>query len=468
MPIRKALTQLRHDLQRIRTKDSFASNAFTVFGGNSVVLLSQLILTPVIARIYGPEAYGIYGLFTALVLNFSAFAEMGYTSAYVLPKEHDRFMHLYRLNLALLAVVATVALLMALLRDHVYALLPEWDHLGNFILLVPVGVISYSIAVSSTQWLTRVRAFKTSVVIGSTTTVSLRVFNLCYGLLRKGSLHGLIIGDVVVNTLAAGAYGLNLRRHGLKKVFSGWSWNGVRELAVEYWRFPFLVFPERWVSLVGTQLPVFLLIADPVVVGHYALSGSLLMIPLRLFGYSFSTVFIQKAAETVDTDPELLGRITRGLYLRLFWFGLVPFTSMVFFSDAVFSFVLGDAWHDAGVITAYMGLFFFFRLMTEPMVALFYAQRREHLLLIFQVTLTLLRLGVMLPLIAMDKGSGVVILGFAVISALAYLVLGYVMLRACKQKALLLTMRTVAITAIACAFFALARYVTMGTWWPSI
>lgn len=468
MPIRKALEHLRHDLKRIRTKDTFARNAFTVFGGNSVVVLSQLLLTPLIARIYGPEAYGIYGLFGALVINFSAFADMGYSNAYVLPKEKERFLHLFRLNSFLLSIVVVVALVVALLRDPLYAALPAWAPLGNFILLLPVGVLSYGMAVFGTQWLTRERNFKASVYIGSSATVVMRVFNLCFGLLRKGSLHGLIIGDVVVNAMATVAYSLTLWRSGLRELFSGWRWQGIKELAFEFKRYPLLIFPDRWVGVLGMQLPVFLLIADPVVVGQYALSGSLLMIPLRVLGYSFSTVFIQKAAETVDTDPELLGRITRGLYQRLFWVGLVPFTCMVFFSDVVFAFVLGEAWHDAGVITAYMGLFFFFRLMSEPMVALFYAQRREHVTLIFQLVLTVVRLAVMLPLIHFGFGSGPAILGFSAVSALGYLMLGYIMLHSCKQDAARLTVRTVIITTVACGFFALLRYLIMGSWWPTL
>ncbi len=465
--LHRILDQVRHDWKRIRTKDSFARNAFTVFSGNSVVLLSQLLLTPIIARIYGPEAYGIYGLFLALVLNFSSFADLGYSNAYVLPKEDDRFLHLFRLNLSLLGVMVFVATVLAIFKEPLYDLMPGWRPLGSFIYLLPIGLFSYSLSVFFTQWLTRKRAFGTSVYIGSTTTVVLRVFNLVQGLVGKGGSHGLIIGDVVVNGLAVFAYSTAMLKYGIRQLFSGWSWQGISELAIEYSRY-LLTFLERWVSLVGMQLPVFLLIADPVVVGQFALSSSLLLIPLRLLGYSFSTVFIQKAAETVDQDPELLGRITKGLYQRLFWVGLIPFTSMVFFSDIVFSFVLGDVWHDAGVITAYMGLFFFFRLISEPMIAIFYAKRREYVLLVFQSILTVVRLLVMLPLLLWDLGSGPVILGFSVVSALGYLVLGYMLLRATGQAATSLTLRSLSITALMCGLLAVVRFLTIGDWWPTL
>ncbi len=466
--LRRILDHLRHDWKRIRTKDSFARNAFTVFGGNSVVLLSQIILTPVIARIYGPDAYGIYGLFLALVLNLSSFADLGYSNAYVLPKEDHRFMHLFRLNLTLLGIMVLLASTVALFREKLYDLIPDWRPLGDHIWLVPVSLTTFSLAVFFTQWFTRMRAFSTSVYIGSTTTVSLRLFNMGYGAFAKGGSHGLIIGDAIVNGLAVFAYVIAMLKYGIRRLFADWSWKGIKELAVEYKRYPLLTFPERWVTLLGMQLPVLLLSGDLRIVGQFALSSSLLLIPLRLLGYSFSTVFIQKAAETVDSDPELLGRITQGLYQRLFWVGLAPFTAMVFFSDVVFSVVLGEAWHDAGVITAYMGLFFYFRLLSEPMMAVFYAQRREHLLLVFQTVLTLARIAVMGPMLYWGASSGAIILAFSIVSALGYLVLGYLLLKATGRPAITLTARSLGITALACILFSALRYATLGDPWPSL
>lgn len=468
MALRRFLDQLRHDLGRIRTKDSFSHNAFAVFSGNTVSLASQLLLTPLIARIYGPEAYGIYGLFTALVMNFSAFTDLGYSNAYVLPKEDGRFMHLLRLNFSLLGVILVLTVLLAVFSDLLYTVFPGWGMLGGFIWFVPFCILTYSTAIFFTQWFTRLRAFKTSVYIGSSATVGTRVFNFAYGLIRKGSIHGLIIGDVVVGGIASVVYWMAMAKHGAGRIFREWSWRGIREMAVEYKRYPLLTFPERWVSLIGMQLPVFLLIGDPVIVGQFALSGALLLIPLRLLGYSFSTVYVQKAAETVDADPALLGRITKGLYQRLFLIGLLPFTGLIFFSDEVFRIVLGDAWRDAGVITAYMGLFFYFRMMSEPMVALFYVKRREHTLLVFQTILTLARIGVMLPLIYAGYSAGTAILGFAMVSGAGYLVLGALLLHAAGQRALFLTARTLVITAISCAVFASLRFLVLGTIWPSL
>ena len=116
LPFKRTLDQLRHDVRRIRTPDTFSRNSFTVFSAQSITVGSQLLLTPLIARVYGPEAYGVYGLFLALVMNLSSVADPGYSLAYVLPKDDRRFRDLVRLNLTVLGVTVGICLLCALLR----------------------------------------------------------------------------------------------------------------------------------------------------------------------------------------------------------------------------------------------------------------------------------------------------------------------------------------------------------------
>ncbi|MBK9175541.1 MAG: lipopolysaccharide biosynthesis protein [Flavobacteriales bacterium] len=463
---RRILEHLRNDLKRIRTKDSFARNVFTIFSGNSVVLISQLLLTPLIARIYGPEVYGIYGLFLALVVNMAAFADLGYSTAYVLPKEDREAMHLLRLNLFLLLVLTCVALVIGLLRHQLYAVLPDWSRLGKHILLLPVGLLGFGLIYFFTNVFTRHRAFSTSVYLGSTTTVSIRVFNLIYGVVSKGALFGLIIGDVLMNALASVAYWIAMRRYGISALFSGWDWKAIRAVAIAYKRYPLLTFPERWVSQLSGQLPIFLLIKEPGVVGQFALSTSLLTMPLRLLGYSLNNVYIQKAAATAQEDPEHLGRITRGLYLRLFWIGLLPFTLLVFFSDLVFVLVMGEAWHGAGVITGYLGVFFLFRLVSEPMITLFYAQRKEHTVLFFGIGLGAARLVAIVGALYLGASALSAILAFALVSALGYILLGYLLLRHTGQAALPLTLRSLLITLLTCVILALLRFLIIGDWFP--
>jgi len=468
LPLKRTLDQLRHDVRRIRTPDTFSRHSFNVFSANTIAIGSQIVLTPLIARIYGPEAYGVYGLFLALIMNLSSVADLGYSMAYVLPKEEDRFLDLVRLNVLFLGIVTVASLAGVLFHERIYDLIPSWRPLGLWILAVPLGLVVYSFMVIASQWLIRAKAFKVSAYTGATTSLVMRVFNLVYGLAASGVTYGLMLGEVSIRGLAVLAYWWELRSRGLNRIFPEWSWSSIKEAAIQYKRYPLLIFPERWVSLLGTQLPLFLLADDLTTLGHYALGSSLLLLPLRLLGFTFAPVYLQRASETAENEPEVLGRITRGLFKRLFWIGVIPFTLLTFFGDELFRIVLGEAWHDAGVITAYLGAFFFFRLLTDPMASLFNVLRREHLMLIFSTVVTVLRLIAMLAALHFGQGSGGVILAYATVSLLSYIVLAYLLLNAARLPGLAIVSRSLAVASIIAACCATLRYVTMGTWLPSL
>lgn len=465
MPLRRAVEQLRNDLRRIRTEGSFARHSFQVFSGNALAMASQLVLTPLLGRIYGPEAYGVYGLFMALMMNLCFVAEMGLSVAYVLPRDEETFRDLFRINLTTAVIICVLTAVAALFAEHFYALAPSWRALGGWVHFVGPAALLYALSVYFTQWLTRAKLFKVSAFTGATLDLTTRLVNLFYGLLSSTRSLGLILGDAVVRTAIIPVYVRPLMKHGMREVFTHWNWGRMRTTLREYRRYPLMVFPERWVASLGLQLPVFALSGDLAAVGHFSLGASLLLIPLRLFGFSFSTVYMQKASELRD-QPGELQRITMGLYKRLYGVGLVPFLLLTFFADEAFGLLFGGPWRDAGVFTAYMGGFFFFRLLCDPMVSLFNVQRREHVNLVFQVALTVARVAAMALAGALGLGSGGIMLGYALVSMAGYMVMSTHMLSSVGLAGLRTTVKFTLLLAAAAAGMAAVRYAVFGSWFP--
>ncbi|MCC6399928.1 MAG: lipopolysaccharide biosynthesis protein [Flavobacteriales bacterium] len=465
MPLRRAVHQFRQDLRRSRTEGSFARHSFQVFSGNALAMASQLVLTPLLGRIYGPEAYGVYGIFMALMMNLSYVADMGLSTAYVLPRDEETFRDLFRINLTTALGICALTAVAALFAEHFYTLVPSWSALGGWVHFVGPAALLYALSVYFTQWLTRAKLFKVSAFTGATLDLSTRLFNLLYGVVSGTRALGLILGDAVVRTAIIPVYVRPLMRHGMREVFTNWSWHRMRSTLREYRRYPLMVFPERWVASLGLQLPVFALSSDLAAVGHFSLGASLLLIPLRLFGFSFSTVYMQKASELSDRTDELR-RITLGLYKRLYGVGILPFLLLTFFADAAFDLLFGGPWRDAGVFTAYMGGFFFFRLLSDPMVSLFNVQRREHVNLVFQVVLTVARGAAMAVVGAMGLGSGAIMLSYALVSMAGYMVLSTQLLSSVGLAGLRITLKYAALLAVAAAAMAALRFAVLGSWFP--
>lgn len=468
MPLHAINRKLRSDLTGLRTKGSFARHAAQAFSGVALVTLSQVLLTPLIARLYGPESYSVYGIFLALSTNLVLVAELGYTSAYVLPREEDRFLDLARINLFLLGALVVVLIPVCLAKDLVYRLVPDWAVMGDWLYLLPLGVVVQALPIIFTHWLTRARAFGRSAYLGGATNIGLRLFNLGYGALSKGSLTGLIVGELVVRLVAVPFYLWSLVPAGIRRLREPWDRRRMLAVAKEYRRYPLFIFPERWVGLMGMQAPIYLLAGSLTLVGKFTMANGLLLLPLRLLGYSFGNVYLQKAKESWDKGPAELGRVTWELFQRLLLFGLLPFMVLTVVGDHLFGLFLGERWAQAGVMAALLGPFFFFRLLTEPIQTVLNVVRREHVMITFQGIMLVLRWGAMLGVLALTHAPVAGVAAFCVVCTLGQLVLMAIILHhahAPWRRGVLLAV--VPTAAVLLALMAL-RHLLIGSWFPEL
>ena len=464
--IRKHLSGWKADLGRMRTKGSFARNAAYAFSGTALITGSQLILPPFLARIYGPEVYGAYGIFSSLCMSLAVVADLGYTQAYLLTPREDRFLDLFRGHLLILAALFVLLLPVVALHERIYAWMPGWSGMGAWLWLLPLGMVVQFLPSMCTQWLVRMKAFGRSASIGGGTNLVLRLFNLGYGWLSQGAAHGLILGETLVRGAGIGVYWVALRPFSPGRVLRDWDLSRIRDAWKEFRNCPRYVFPERWVALLGLQLPIYLLSSDPVVVGQFSMASGLLLLPLRLFGFSLGVVFNQKAAETFHRDPADLARITRHFFYRLLATGVLPFAAITVLGDIVFQVVLGGEWRMAGVFAAWLGAFFFFRHLSEPIINLFNVHRRERQMLQFQAVLLGAR-AVVVSWAAFFHGSVLnAVLAYAVVSALGYVWLTGHLLRLAGVRAVKPLVHAVLVMGASVALLCLLRSTFAGTWFP--
>ncbi len=380
------------DLRMIRSRGSFARNATVTLSGALIGTLSQILLTPLVTRLYGPEAYGVYGLFLAITTNVAVLATGSYPLAFILPAREDHFRELFRGTLLLLLLVVSICMLLVPFRESFYALVPGWGILGSWALLLPLAILLQGLSLIFGQACGRHKAFAVNSGFNAGFNVVVRLFNVVFGWLSNGAIHGLILGEVIVRGALLGVFMKPLRNFGIQRSIH--LRNPLRALAMlrRYRRYPRYVLPTRSLGLLFGQLPLFFLAgaSNPAAMGQFALATALLMIPLRLFGYSLSTVFMQKATETLRLDHAKLPSITSRLFDRLMILGVLPFATLVVFGDILFGFVLGPEWSQAGVFSSMLGPYFYVRLMAEPMVSLFAVLGRERRLFGFQLVNALL------------------------------------------------------------------------------
>lgn len=469
-PLQRLIGTIRRDLGSLRDRNSFARNALYTFSDAAVNILSQLILTPVIARIYGPAAYGVYGLFTSITSAMAGMGTLGYTAAFVLPREERDFLALFRAAGTLLLGLCVLTLPLFLVPPLLYTLFPSWSVMGAWCMLAPWMTLVLGSTRMMAAWTMRAKAFAFFAKVGPTTNVGLRLVNLALGLLSKGATWGLLVGDVAVRSLAALWYALHLRRFGLARLFDRSARSPVLATALAYRQYPLYNFPAEWLTELALTLPVYALTAlgDPVAVGRFTLAGSLLLMPLRLFGYSLSSVFIRKATDLERDDPVALSAFVRRMYVRFRFIGLLPFMGLMFFGDVVFRTVLGTEWTVAGAYCGLMGPFYLFRLLSEPIASIYNAKRQERALFLFSAALFAGNAAALWAAVRWAGTPEAAIAAFAMVNTLGYMYQSASILARAGAAWARLTLTTLTATLVAAVALAIIRHLLLGSWWPAL
>lgn len=386
---------VNENVQALRRPGSFAQNFAVTFSGTAAVAAIGLLVTPIMARIYPPESYGLFAVFNTIVANVMLFSTLAYTNAFLLPQLEKRFHALVQLSF-LLAVGALALMLgaVALFRAPLLRLLNA-EALGDWIYVAPFSVFLYNMSLIMNSWYLRTKDFRKRAGIDVSTSLGGRALTLGAGLLLHGTSTGLLLGDIFSKIASVGTMYFSGVHRQVGAVWHSFAWARVKAVASEYREYPFFVLPTGYLNSLAGQLPILFLTSSfgTTAVGLYAFSVSLLELPISLIGSAVAPVFLQKATQIYQQEPERLKQLCLDLYNKLFYLGLLPFGIITVYGDWIFRFAFGARWEQAGLFTAYLGYFYVFKLAsyaTSPIYAVF---RKQQIVLLGTVLLVLCRAG---------------------------------------------------------------------------
>jgi O-antigen/teichoic acid export membrane protein len=379
----------RHMLGRVR-HSRFVRNVVLVASGTAGAQAISLAFAPVITRIYGPEAFGLLGTFTAIVSVVAPAAALAFPIAIVLPKDDRDALGLVSLSLVLSFAVALLAtILLVLGGDWLGATLAVHSIVG-FLFLVPVAMLFSAWLQIAQQWMIRKSEF--GVIARSAVAHSLVLNSSKAGL---GWLYPvgpvLIVLATLGNALHAVFLYIGARRRWLPEPLeSSGSANrrkpSLCELAHRYRDFPCFRAPQNLINAASQSLPVLMLAAlfGPAAAGFYTLGMMVMGAPSALLGKAVNDVFyprITAAARNGENVAQHIVRVTSVMFVAC----VVPFGLVVAFGPELFSFVFGSEWTVAGDYARWLAFFFLFNFINKPSVASVPVLGIQRGLLIYEV-----------------------------------------------------------------------------------
>lgn len=359
---------MKSEILKLR-KNKFVRNVMIIATGTAAAQIINIILTPIITRLYGPSAFGLLGVFNAIVGIIAPIAALTYPFGIVLPKKDKDAIGLVRLSIYITIGMATfIALILFLFKQPIVQLFKIED-VAPFLYLIPIVILLSGFLQVFEQWLIRIKEF------GVTAKVS-----ILHALILQGSKVGIgIIHPVATILIIISAFG-----NGLKAlmiiIFIKRTENklvnkihqeqvSIKEISKKYKDFPLYTAPQVFIDALTQSIPVLMLTSffGPASVGFYSIGRTVLGIPSNLIGKSVGDVFYPRITEAANSGENLTDLIKRATF-ALGAIGLIPYGILIAFGPWLFSFIFGEEWLQAGEYARWLALWIFFMFINQPSV----------------------------------------------------------------------------------------------------
>jgi O-antigen/teichoic acid export membrane protein len=366
---------------------SFTTNVATIVTGTAIAQIIAILATPFITRFYGPEAFGLFALFSSVAGIFTIIACLRYEPAIMLPKTDEGAANVFGLCILILLVITLISIPVFMVCQQPLEQFLNAPQLGQFIWLIPPTILFTGAFLALNSWNTRTKQFKRLAITRVMKSFSTTGIQLGIGFAGFAS-GGVLIGASVIGQLVATAVlGLQIMRDHLSFFKRNITIKGMIAALKEYSNFPKFDIWSAMLNNFSGMLPVFILSIyfNSAVLGFYSLGLMVLTLPLSLISDAVAQVFFQSAAEAKNISQEKLKETVERTIKPLIFLCFFPTLLLVLIGPQLFGVVFGSAWLEAGNYARYLSVWMFIVLIDAPMSTLFVIFQKQKLNLVLNI-----------------------------------------------------------------------------------
>jgi lipopolysaccharide exporter len=370
---------------------SFARNVVTLVTGTFLAQILQLLIMPILTRLYSPEHFGVFSIYVSLIEIITVVACLRYEAAIVLADNDEIAANLFVLCVIILAGAVSATLLIVLFFRAAIAELLGSPGLVPYLWFLPLSIIAAGLYLPLSYWSIRHKQFNRLAVRQVTGSSATMIAQLAAGLALTPRAGGLIFGSICGQMIATGQLAWKISKETGQQIWSLITRYRLREVANRYRRFPLF---DSWAAILNSvsySVPVFLLAYyfNPAVVGFYALGARVLSIPGNLISQAVHQAFFQQAVENHRSGQ--LGSITLAVFRRLLNISLVPMALITIVAPDLFAIIFGTHWSIAGEYLRWLSLAVFFKFICSPISSIYDVLEKQNRYLSFNIILLIIR-----------------------------------------------------------------------------
>ncbi|HDZ57876.1 MAG TPA: lipopolysaccharide biosynthesis protein [Pseudomonas xinjiangensis] len=426
------------DLLREQLRSKLLRNIMTVVSGTAGAQALTMLFMPIITRLYGPESYGVLGVFMGLVMMLVPIAALTYPMAIVLPKRDADARAIVKLSLILAVVVALVlAVILHFFGEAIVGAMGV-EEITPFLMLLPIVMLFGASLESAQQWLIRKQLFHVTAKVAVMHSFAHNLIRSAGGLIYATPAM-LVITTAFGPLLHATMLLLGIRNRNARQPIDQ---DRRREEpthllkpARQYVDFPKFRAPQMLINAVSQNLPTLVLAAyfGPAAAGFFALCKQTLSMPTHLIGKSVADVYyprITQAIQRKEPITPMLAKAIAGLALV----GLIPFGTVFLIGPWLFSFVFGSEWEVAGEFARWLALAEYAIFVSRPCTVAFPALSMQRISLKFEIVSTTLRTAALFVGAVLLEGELSTVIAFTTVSIVIYLSLVVILLTESRRR----------------------------------
>jgi O-antigen/teichoic acid export membrane protein len=374
------------------------SDVLKVASGATFAQLLSVLVSPIVTRLYGPEAFGTAAIFASIAGIVGVVVCARYELSIVLPDEDSEAANLLGACwlFALLTSLATVPVIV-FWGPSIFRLLhaPE---LGTVVWMLPPVIFVSGVYLSLTFWNARTRRFGRVAIARVSSSGATSAAQVVAGVAGQATGPSLVKSTFLGTSIATMVLGGQILRDDGRLLRRSIRWDGILRGIRRHRKFPMFGTASSLLNAVSWQLPSLLLqlYFSSTIVGFYALGNRILRLPMDLIGNAIGQVFFQRAAQA-RRDGHLAATVENA-FQRLATLSVVPLVLLALVGREAFALVFGPRWAEAGIYAQILAPWTFFWFLSSPLSTLFAVLERQEFglklnLAIFATRLASLMLG---------------------------------------------------------------------------
>lgn len=315
---------------------------WVVLGGTGLAQVIGVLASPLLSRLYSPESFGLFAIFSTMVGLAGAVLGGRYEFAITGEFDEDR-------SDVLISVVMLFSILLTLVFSLLFFIVPlneEYVKVGPAVLF---GGMAYVVGVACNNWLIRQGMFPVATSLKVLRAIfallfSLAFFQLTSGLVWSGALAYILLAFASLNAC-------NKRGWSIKST----SLNDLLVTAKHYAKFPLYGLLPAVFDNLSILIPIYwaaeLFGSDEV--GQWGLARMVIAGPMSMVSSALAQVLMKRISDAV-AQSEHIGVIVRSVLLRFCLPVLAVCLLLTFWGQPLFEIVFGIRWLVAGHLSGWL------------------------------------------------------------------------------------------------------------------